>query len=127
MGTDLFQSRRNYNEYCRWWSRNESDEDEHGDDALIMKRVPTGSFMAKEVSPEQLKAQTIAGSFVYDENFVTIKTPDNISGIKAKDLVEFRGEKWFVDNVQKSKAKMQNTHYASDRNCSHFWYLDLRK
>ena len=51
----------------------------------------------------------------------------NLENIKADDLVEYQGELWRVDDIQKSKAKIQNTLYAYDRNCSHFWYLSLRK
>lgn len=125
MSFDLFQSRRNYNEPCRWWSRSEDDRYEDGE--LIMKRVPTGTFMAKEVAPEQLKDTVIAYSFMFEQGTITIKSPDNLMGIKSKDLVEFQGEKWIVVNVQKSKAKIQNTQYAANRNCSHYWYLELRK
>ena len=125
MGFDLFQSRRNYNEPCKWWSRNEDDQYEDSD--LIIKRVPTGTFMAKEVAPEQLKDTVIANSFMFEQGMITIKSPDNLMGIKSKDLVEFQGEHWIVVNVQKSKAKMQNTQYASNKYCSHYWYLELRK
>lgn len=125
MSIDIFQSRRNYNEPCRWWSRNENDDYE--DDDLIMKRVPTGTFMAKEVSPEQIQDTVVANTFMFEKNMITIKSPDNLFGIKSKDLIEFQGEKWIVVNVQKSKAKLQNTQYASNRYCSHFWFLELRK
>lgn len=124
MSVDIFQSRRNYNEPCRWWSRNEHSE--YDDDSLIMKRVPTGTFMAREVSPETSQNAVIA-SFMFEKNTITIKTPDDINGITRNDLVEFQGEKWIVENVQKSKAKIQNTQYALDKKCSHFWYLNLRK
>lgn len=127
MSIDIFQSRRNYNEPCKWWSRNEDNDDEYEDDDLIMKRVATGTFMAKEVAPEQIQDIVVANSFMFEKNMITIKSPDNLMGIKSKDLVEFQGEKWIVVNVQKSKAKIQNTQYAANRNCSHYWYLELRK
>lgn len=125
MGFDLFQSRREYNEFCKWWSRNESDE--FSSDELIMKRIPTGMFLAKEVSSENKQSDIISDSFMFDKTTITIKSPDNLNGLKQHDLILFRGEKWFVVTVQKSKAKIQNTFFANDKNCSHFWYIELRK
>ena len=125
MSFDLFQSRRNYNDSCRWWSRNEDDENEPNE--LIYKRVPTGYFYAKEVSSEQLRNLNLSGMFRIDSTHTTIKTPDNLDGIKVDDLVEYQEELWRVDNIQKSKAKMQNTYYAKDKYCSHFWFLELKR
>ena len=125
MSVDIFQSRRNYNEFCRWWSRNESDDIEPNE--LAMKRVASGSFCAKEMSPIQLMNTNLGGTFRIDSTHTTIKSPDNLDGIKADDLVEYQGELWMVDDIQKSKARMQGTYYGNDRNCSHFWYISLRK
>ena len=125
MSIDLFQSRRNYNELCRWWSRNEDDEYESNE--LVIKRVATGQFCAKEVNAEQLMKSNLAGVFRIDSSHVTIKSPDDLRDIKVDDLVEYQDEIWMVENVQKSKAKIQNTQYAGDKNCSHFWFLELRK
>jgi hypothetical protein len=125
MPIDIFQSRRNYNERCQWWSRNEDDK--YADDRLIMKRVPTGTFMAREISPQQLQNSVFGGEFMLEKNTITIKSPDNLEGIKANDLVEYLDEKWIVANVQKSKARIQNTAYAKNSKCSHYWYIELRK
>lgn len=125
MSIDIFQSRRNYNEPCRWWSRNESDDNEPNE--LISKRVPTGTFMAKEMSPMQLMNMNLGGTFRIDSTHTTIKTTDDLEGIKSDDLIEYQNDLWRIDDVQKSKAKMQNTWYANDRHCSHYWYISLRK
>ena len=125
MSFDLFQSRRNYNEPCKWWSRNESDE--FTEDELVMKRIPTGSFMAKEVSPETERDNPIANSWLLQRSGTTIKTPDDIYGIVSQDLVWYQGEKWIVVSVQKIKARIQQTQFATDRYCSHYWYIELRK
>ena len=125
MSTDIFQSRRNYNEDCRWWTRNENDMADESE--LVMKRVASGSFCAKEMSPIQLMEVNLGNSFRIDSTHTTIKSPDNLEGMKADDLVEYQGEIWIVDDIQKSKAKLQNTYYAADKNCSHFWYIALRK
>lgn len=125
MSIDIFQSRRDYNEPCKWWSRNETDDYES--DEMIMKRVPTSIFWAKEISPEVMQDAIVGGSFRFDKTTVTIKSPDNLWGIKNDDLILYQGEKWIVDSVQKVKAKKQNSLFAADRNCSHYWYIELRK
>lgn len=125
MAIDIFQSRRNYNEPCKWWARNESDE--HEPNELVSKRVPNGTFMAKEMSPMQLMNMNLGGAFRIDSTHTTIKSTDNLEEMKGDDLVEYQGELWRVDDIQKSKAKIQNTWYANDKHCSHFWYVSLRK
>lgn len=126
MATDIFQSRRNYNEYCRWWTRNEND-DEIDESELKMNRTATGSFCAKEMSPIQLNAMNLGGVFRIDGTHTTIKSPDDLGNIKVDDYIEYQGEIWRVDDVQQTKAKLQNTYYADNKNCSHFWYIALRK
>lgn len=127
---DNFQSRRGYEESCRWWSRNENDD--ISADEIRFKRVASGSFDAREMTAEQLMNLNLGGVFRIDSTHVTIKTPDDLSTLnddvmKGDVIVEYQGEIWMVDNVQKSKAKLQNTQYANDKDCSHFWYLELRK
>lgn len=125
MSLDIFQSRVNFNELCRWWTRNESDTYEPDD--LIIKRIASGQFHAREVSAE-IRQDAVAGNeFMFDKTTITIKSPDDLSMIKNRDLVEFQGEIWNVQNVQKTKAKIQNTFFADDKHCSHYWYLELRK
>lgn len=126
MALDIYNSRATYNEKCFWWQRNENDE-EFDLDELVMKRVPTGSFMAKEVSPLRKQDVQIGGVFEIERHSITIKSPDDLSTIAEKDLVKFRGEMWKVLSVQRSKARNQNTFFASDKNCSHYWYLELNK
>lgn len=125
MAFDLMQSRKNYNICCKWWSKKQYVDVD--DDELIYNRVPSGHFYAKEVSAETVSNNVIGGAFMVDRTSVTIKSPDNLQNIKSEDLVEYQGEKWIVANVQKSKARIQRTYFASDRNCSHYWYLELRK
>ena len=125
MSYDMFQNHNGYNERCKWWKRNEDDIYEP--DELIMKRVPTSVFYAKEIAPETANAEIFGGDFVFSKDNTTIKTPDNILGIDKNDLIEYQGEKWIVENAQKSKAKIQQTLFANDKNCSHFFYIELRK
>ena len=125
MSIDLFQSRRNYNEQCRWWKRNESDEYEENE--IVYKRIPSGSFSAKEVNAHVYTDVTIGGTFMFDKETVTIKTPDNVSGMTARDIVEYKGELYIVNDVQKQVSRMQNGVFGNEKNSSHFWYISLRK
>lgn len=125
MGFDLYQSRQTYNCKCRWWRRNTNDDIES--DELIMKRVPNGIFMAKEVAPNRQQDIQVGGVFMFSRDNITIKSPDDLSEIEAKDLVEFNGDLWIVESVQRTKARVQNTFFGKDIHCSHYWYLELRK
>jgi len=132
MAFDLFQSRRNMNEECRWWSRNEAEEID--EDVLRYKRVPRGYFLAKEVNAEVQDDNVIAGIFMADKTSVTIMTADSLTDlynekqdIKNRVLVEYQGEIWRVDNVQKRKARIQNTEFGAADKVSHYWYLSLIK
>lgn len=125
MAFDLFQSRRNYNVCCKWWSRAENNDVE--DDELIYERIPSGHFYAKEVTAEATSNNALSGVFMTEKTKVTIKSPDDLGKIKSKDLIEYQGEKWIVDSVQKSKARLQRTFFALDKNVSHYWYIELRK
>ena len=125
MSIDIYNSRSTYHERCKWWKRNENDD--YSSDELIMKRIPSGTFSAKEVAPLHKQDSRIAGVFILENQRITIKSPDNLEDISEKDLIEFRGEKWMVASVQRSKARNQNTFFGKDKYCSHYWYLELRK
>lgn len=132
MGFDLFQSRRNMNEWCRWWSRKENDEID--DDELVYKRVPRGYFNAKEVTAEVQDDNVIAGIFATDKTVLTIMTGDDLSDlyndkqdIRNRVIVEYQGDIWRVDNIQKRKARIQNSEFGKVSKTSHYWYLSLIK
>lgn len=132
MAFDLFQSRRNQNERCRWWSREESEDYE--EDELIFKRIPSGTFYAKEVNAETQDDNVLANVFMLDKTSVTIMSSDDLTSlynqkldIRNKVIVEYQGEIWRVDNVQKRKARIQNTEFGRADRVSHYWYLSLIK
>ena len=132
MSFDIFQSRRNMNEQCRWWIRNESDELD--EDELIFKRVPRGFFFAKEVTAEVQNDNVIGGEFMADKTSLTIMSSDDLTDmyvqtqdITNKALVEYQGEIWRVEDVQKRKARIQNSEFGKVSTISHYWYLNLVK
>lgn len=125
MSIDITQSRRTYNVLCQYWTRNESDT--YSSDELVHKRVADGTFWAKEISPETRRDNVISGVFMFDSSSITIKSPDDCGMLKEKDIVEYEGEYWMVKDVQKRKARMQQSEFARDKYCSHYWYIELRK
>lgn len=125
MAFDLFQSRRNFNEHCRFWTRNESEK--YDECELVYKRVASGSFWAKEVNAEVTNDNIINGVIILDRTSVTIMSPDNLEDITSRDVVEYQGELWRVENCQKRKAKIQNREFGKVSSVSHYWYLTLIK
>ena len=133
-------SRRDCHELCKWWSRNENDilnvpsdvpinadEQVIPDDALIMKRPPNGTFWAKELTSEVYDNGTIGDSFMFDRSTVTIRTPDNVIGLKNNCIVEYQGEKWFVVSVQRKNIRNGMTEFAPENSVPHFFYIQLRR
>lgn len=125
MPVDIFQSRRTYYDLCKWWTRDESDK--YNSNELIMKRAPDGVFYAKEVSGQVESQNIVGGLFMFDSTSVTLKTPDDITGIKKNSIVEYQGEMWVVDSIQKQRGKKQNSMFMGGNDISHYWYLQLRK
>lgn len=117
-------SRRDCHEFCSWWARNEGDE--YTDDELIMKREPSGTFYAKEYSPEYYDNNMHAGAFMSDRTTVTIRTPDDITGIKQNCIVKYQGKKWIVVSVQRKNVRNGMTEFALEDDVPHFYYLQLR-
>ena len=125
MAFDLFQSRRNLNERCRYWGVNESEEIELNE--LVYKRVADGMFYAKEVNSETENNNIISGLDMFERTTVTIFTTDDVKNIKRNDIVEYQEELWRVSDVQRKKARIQNSEFAAATNVSHYWYLTLKK
>ena len=122
----LWASRRDCHEECTWWSRNEEVGEEVNDE-LIMKRQPSGTFYAKEYSPEYYDGNNFAGSFRVDRTTVTLRTPDDISGIKNDDIVKYQGVKWIVTSVQRKNVRNGMTEFTYEDNVPHFYYIQLRR
>ena len=123
MSIDLFRSRRGFNEYCKWWTyKKDVDPAE-----LIHKQKPAGTFYAKEISAETYNDNVLGGVFHFDRTTTIIQSPDDLGKIKNNDVILYQGEIWFVKDVQKRKFRIQSTEFATDRNCSHNWYIEIRK
>ena len=130
-GYDLFQPRRNMNEKCFWWGRTE-DED-IPEEELVYKRVPDGFFYAKEIQAEAQNNNILAGVMIVDRTNVTLESNDDLRSfydkkqILSEMYVKYQDEFWIVTDVQKKKAKIQNSEFGRPESVSHYWYISLRK
>ena len=130
-GFDLFQSSRNMNEKCLWWARKEGEDAKDSD--LIYKRVPDGFFYAVEINAQTQNDNIIAGDFMFEKTVVTLKSNYDLRSlyekfsIQSECYVKYEDEFWIVTDVQKKKAKMQNSEFGKPDHMSHYWYISLRK
>ena len=101
MGTvDLFHSRRTYFAECKYWIRDERDY--VGDmSKWVLQHSPSGTFYAKEVSPQYNRMNQSAGVFGYDKNTITLECDDDISEIMRGCIVLYNGKTWLVEDVQR--------------------------
>lgn len=98
---DLLLGRRGDFEKCKYWVRDEEDEDLS---QYVYEVSPTGSFYGTEVSPEDLRKMIVNNVFMFDESLVTIYTNGYID-LKKGDLVEFRDEIWIVQSCQSKRVR----------------------
>lgn len=98
---DLLLGRRGDFEKCKYWIRDEDDEDLS---QYVYEVSPTGSFYGTEVSPEDLRKMIVNNVFMFDESLVTIYTNGYID-LKKGDLVEFRDEIWIVQSCQSRRVR----------------------
>ena len=116
---DIFTSRRNQFNECWYWCRTEDDIERDIDlttlvyiddelNEMIYERSPNGSFMASEINSYDTNNQVVANSFMFDQNFATLQTNDDVSELSINDLVVFDNEVWRVSSISKQKKKKQN-------------------
>ena len=117
---DLLLGRRGDFEKCKYWVRNEDDEDLS---QYTYESAPDGTFYAEEVSTEDLRKMTINGIFMFDESLITIYTNGSIS-LKKGDLVGYRGDVWIVQSCQ-SKRIQKNLQFM--KRASTKSYIQLKK
>lgn len=97
------------------------------DDELIMQRQPSGYFMAKEISAETYDSGIIGGAFRHDRSTVTIRTPENVIGLKNDCLVKYQDDVWRVVSVQRRNIRNGMTEFAIEDEVPHFFYIQLRR
>lgn len=97
--TDLLVGRRELHERCKFWVR---DDEEKELSEYVYNTTPSGWFYAKEITSEDLRKTQLNGVFMFDESLTTIYTTSGLN-IKKGDLIEYMGEIWFAQSVQKKR------------------------
>ncbi len=121
---DLWTSRRDKFLECKFWSQDEAEENGVDDSEIAYKLSPTGTFYAKELNPYNITNQVLAEAFMAEAITVSIFTEDDISSLKRNDIVEFDGEIYRVEEIQKNPYKKQRQFMKEGYSCS--YYISLR-
>lgn len=101
MGTvDIYHSRRTCYAECKYWIREEGKSFGNANE-WILKNVPSGSFLAKEISPNYNRMNQSGGVFAFDKNVVTLESDDDLHEISRGCLVLYNGHCWMVDDCQR--------------------------
>lgn len=104
---DIYHSRRTNYAECYYWNRNESDR--VGDASnWIVNNAPSGSFYAKEISPQYNQQQQISNAFLYDANTISLQTDDDIEDMKRGCIVKYNNDVWMVESIQKQPHRKES-------------------
>lgn len=117
---DLWTSRRDKFLKCKFWSQDEAEENGVDDAEIAYKLSPTGTFYAKEANPYSISNQIVAETFLAESISITIITEDDINALKRNDIVEFDGEVYRVEGIQKNPYKKQRQFMKEGYSCSYF-------
>ena len=132
---DIFTSRRRHFEECYYWKKNDREIEMNEDlysmvsvdpetSEMCYEREPNGSFMAAEISSYDRNNQFVGGSFVVDENYVTLETNDFLPELTVNDIVVFNKYVWRITSVSRAKRKRQ-TQFAND--IAYKTYISLKR
>lgn len=116
---DIFTSRRRHFNECWYWCRTPVDIEydidlsstiavDRDTNEMCYEREPNGSFEATEVSNYESDNQIVGGSFMFDENFVTLETNDDVQELQQNDIVVYDSRVWRITNISRRKRKRQN-------------------
>ena len=123
--TNLYTSRRTNFILCKYWSQEESEIASKSE--LLYKDMPTGYFYASESNSYATRNNIVNGDFIFDANFINLKTADDVSKLKVNDKVWMDDNTWWiVEDVQKTPIK-KNRGYMRARHCSAEYYISLRR
>lgn len=111
---DMFTSRRTMFDLCYYWHRREEDLDDNAIvyvdtdlNEMIYERSPDGTFYATDTNGIDSGNQKIGSSFMFDENYVTLRTRDHID-LNQNDIIVFREKVWRVTSITRRVIKRQN-------------------
>lgn len=124
--TDLYTSRRTHFIRCKFWSQEEHEEIANKNE-LLYKVEPTGTFMATEENSYANRNNILADSFLFDANFIVIRTNDDVSKLRTNDKVwTDDGNFWIVEDVQRKPFK-KNRGMLKSKYCAASYYISLRR
>ncbi len=117
---DLQLGRRGDFDRCKYWVRNENDENL---EEYTHNHEASGIFYAKEITAEDKHKNIVNDMFMFDENTITIYTKALVK-LKEGDIVDFEGEKWLVKNCQSRKIHKNNEFMTR---ASYISYIQLKR
>ena len=123
MSFDLFQSRRNYNYYCEYWTRAEDSKPEF----IELERIPDGHFTARIVSQVTQREQFFGSTFMHSQENLQLETRDKVPTLKAEDVIKFQDHFWRVNSVQTKPARIQMTEFQKNDAVSYTTVIEIRK
>ena len=115
-----FISRRNNFTECEYWLR---DVNSDPNELIYQTRRSNGTFDAKKSSPETTSPNVVGGVFMFDTSNIMLETYDDISEVKANDVVSFQGKFYMVTQVQRLPFR-KNSQFHDDE--QYVTYLSLR-
>lgn len=113
-------SRRTYNCRCRFW-KVKSDNREWQN--LVHKQKANGVFFAKESQETRKDEIEEAGIVEVDYQYATIESTDDLSELEHKDIVEYLGQLWIVENIQFKIVNKTTEYYTRPIKV---WWVNLR-
>lgn len=116
---DLWQSRRDAFVPVEYWSQID-DDDVVSNSQIAYKILPSGTFMAKEVSSFTDDSQVVGETLMYDERTVNIYTRDKVNDLRVNDMVRYEGKFYRVDNIQKNYVKKQRQFMKREASAEYF-------
>ena len=123
---NLYTSRRTSFIRCKYWSQ-EEHEDIANKNEILYKVTPTGEFYASEENAYTNRNNIVNGTFLFDANFIVLKTQDNVSKIMPNDKVwTDDGNFWIVEDVQKAPIKKHRGMMKLDY-CGFEYFISLRR
>lgn len=120
---DINTSRRDMFDLCQYWSQ-DNNADIVPYDQIVHNRRPTGEFYAKEENSLSVQNQVVAGTFMFEETTVTLKTNDDTKTLKRNDIVRYDNKYYRVETIQQIKIKKQRQFLRY--NYSTTTYISLR-
>lgn len=120
MSINIYASRREYPERCRFWK---ADEEYPKYQDLVTEKKCAGIFYAKEDTETYNNMDIDSGIVEINKQSTLIKTEDNVEHLDKKDIVEYAGELWIVVSVN---SKRNNKASFFQRKPKRVWYIELR-